>query len=234
VTRIGEAGLAAARQSSGVDVEGVADLSRLMIDRLVSTQAPSEVLDRVAQKLRDATAELDAHVPATPRNMYEGFDVADYLELFRLNPVIGRMNPLAPRFELEVARDGPGLRGTEVIVRTTLGLIYEGPMGMVHGGIIASLFDQFLSIANIENGFGAFTGTLVVRYRAPCPLDTPLTFRCRTDRTEGRKVFACGELYFADALAVEAEGTFVQPSTERLAEIVDDRARVDGRTTPPV
>ena len=170
-----------------MDVEGVADLSRLMIDRLVSTKAPPEVLDRVAQKLRDATAELDAHVPNAPRNMYEGFDVADYLELFRLNPVIGRMNPLAPRFELEVAHDGPGLHGTEVIVRTTLGLIYEGPMGMVHGGIIASLFDQFLSIANIENGFGAFTGTLVVRYRAPCPLDTPLTIRCRTDRAEGRR-----------------------------------------------
>jgi acyl-coenzyme A thioesterase PaaI-like protein len=215
-----------------MDVEGLADLSRMMIDRMVSTKAPPEVLERVAQILREATAELDAHVPATPRNMYDGFDVADYLELFRLNPVIGRMNPLAPRFELEVTDGGPGLGGTEVVVRTTLGLIYEGPMGMVHGGIIASLFDQLLSIANIENGFGAFTGTLVVRYRAPCPLDTPLTFRCRTDRVEGRKVLASGELYAEDVLAAEAEGTFVQPSTERLSEMVDEAAHVDWSSPP--
>lgn len=217
-----------------MDVEGVADLSRVMIDRLVSTRAPSEVLDRVAQKLREATAELDAHVPETPRNMYEGFQVGDYLELFRLNPVIGRMNPLAPRFELEVQRDGPGLHGTEVIVCTTLGLLYEGPLGMVHGGIIASLFDQFLSIVNIENGFGAVTGTLVVRYLAPCPLDTLLTFRSRTDRAEGRKVFTRGELYVDDSVTAEAEGTFVQPPTERVAELVDERARFDGRGAPEV
>lgn len=210
-----------------MDVEGVADLSRTMIDRLVSTQAPPDVLDRVARHLEAATAELAAHVPDAPRNMYEGYDVTDYLELFRLNPVIGRMNPLAPRFELDVERGGPGLNGTEVVVRTTLGLIYEGPMGLVHGGIIASLFDQFLSIANIENGFGAFTGTLVIRYRAPCPLETPLTFRCRTHGVEGRKVLARGELHAGDVVAAEAEGTFVQPSTERLAEIVDERTRLD-------
>ncbi len=179
--------------------------------------------------IEEATDELDRFVPDGPRNMYEGLTVdGDYLELFRLNPVIGRMNPVAPRFELEVRTDGPGLNGTEVIARMTLGLLYEGPMGMVHGGIIASLFDQLLSIANIDNGFGAFTGTLTVRYRNPCPLDTPLTFRCRTDRVEGRKVFAVGELVVdGGTVAAEAEGVFIQPSVERLAEIMDEREQLD-------
>lgn len=212
-----------------MDVEDLADVSRAYIDRLVSAKAPPEVLERAAVLIREATNELDAWVPEGPRNMYEGLTVdGDYLELFRLNPVIGRMNPVAPRFELEVRTDGPGLNGTEVIARMALGLLYEGPMGMVHGGIIASLFDQLLSIANIDNGFGAFTGTLTVRYRQPCPLDIPITFRCRTDRVEGRKVFAVGELYIEDELvAAEAEGIFIQPPIERLAEIMDEREQLE-------
>jgi acyl-coenzyme A thioesterase PaaI-like protein len=213
-----------------MDIEALADLSRAYIDTLVSTKAPPAALERAAILITDATNELASFVPDGPRNMYEGLtDDGDYLELFRLNPVIGRMNPVAPRFDFELRTDGPGLNGTEVIARTTLGLLYEGPMGMVHGGIIASLFDQFLSIANIDNGFGAFTGTLTVRYRNPCPLDVPIAFHCRTDRVEGRKVYAMGELTVGDGtLAAEAEGVFIQPSVERLAEIIEDRERVEG------
>jgi acyl-coenzyme A thioesterase PaaI-like protein len=215
--------------SDPVDLEGLADVSRAWIDRLVSAKAPPEVLERAAVLIAAAADELAPFVPEGPRNMYEGLTAdGDYLELFRLNPVIGRLNPVAPRFDLEVRHDGPGLDGTEVIARTTLGLLYEGPMGMVHGGIIASLFDQFLSIANIDNGFGAFTGTLVIRYRQPCPLGVPLAFHCRTDRVEGRKVFAVGELVIEDdELAAEAEGIFIQPSTARLAEIIEEREQLD-------
>jgi acyl-coenzyme A thioesterase PaaI-like protein len=213
-----------------MDVEGLADLSRAFIDRLVSTEAPADALTRAAEWITAATNELDAFVPDGPRNMYEGASLdGDYLELFRLNPVIGRMNPIAPRFDLEVRTDGDGLNGIEVIARTTLGLLYEGPMGTVHGGIIASLFDQFLGIANIDNGFGAFTGTLTIRYRNPCPLDVPIAFHCRTDRVEGRKIFAVGELVVdGGTVAAEAEGIFVQPSEARLAELLDEYERLEG------
>lgn len=204
-----------------MDIEKLADLSRSYIDRLVNTDAPPHELDRAAALIREATEILDVHVPEGPRHTYDGVEVGDYLHFFRLNPVIGKLNPVAPRFDLEVHRDGPGLNGTEVVATTRLGLLYEGPIGMVHGGIIASLFDQFLSIANIDNGFGAFTGTLSIRYRNPCPLDSDLRFQCRTDRIEGRKIWAVGELYAGDQLAAEAEGLFIQPSEERLKEIVE-------------
>jgi acyl-coenzyme A thioesterase PaaI-like protein len=212
-----------------VDIERLADLSRTFIDRLVTTHAPPAALERVSQLLEEATGLLEEHVPDEPRNMYDGFgEEDDYLHLFRLNPVIGKLNPAAPRFEIVIEDGGPGLNGTEVVARTSLGLLYEGPIGMVHGGIIASLFDQFLSIANIDNGFGAFTGTLTIRYRRPCPLGVELRFQCRTDRVEGRKVFAAGELYADEVLVAEAEGVFIQPSAERLAEIVEERERLDG------
>jgi acyl-coenzyme A thioesterase PaaI-like protein len=204
-----------------MDVEQLADLSRTYIDRLVNTQAPVDDLERVAELIREATRLLEAHVPEGDRNMYDGFgEDDDYLDLFRLNPVIGKLNPVAPRFDIELSKDGPGLNGTEMTARTRLGLLYEGPIGMVHGGIIASLFDQFLSIANIDNGFGAFTGTLSIRYVRPCPLDTDLRFQCRTDRVEGRKVYAVGELYADDELVAEGEGLFIQPSETRLKELI--------------
>ncbi len=211
-----------------MDVEGLADLSRQLIDRLVTTDAPPEALELAAALVEEATALLAAHVPTGPRNMYEGFgEDDDYLDLFRLNPVIGKLNPVAPRIDIEVRKDGPGYNGTEVVARTRLGLLYEGPVGMVHGGIIASLFDQFLSIANIDNGFGAFTGTLTVRYRQACPLETPLRFQCRTDRVERRKVFASGELFAGDELCAEGSGVFILPSEARLAELVEEMQRFE-------
>src|SRR3954469_16711050 len=96
------------KASSAMDIEALADLSRAYIDTLVSTKAPSAALERAAALIIEATNELAIFVPDGPRNMYEGLtDDGDYLELFRLNPVIGRMNPVAPRFDFELRTDGP-------------------------------------------------------------------------------------------------------------------------------
>jgi acyl-coenzyme A thioesterase PaaI-like protein len=198
--------------------ERLADVSRVFLDRLVTADAPPETLERAAVLVTEATELLQQHVPEGPRDTYGHRRMGDdYLDLFRLNPVIGPLNPLAPRFELELVDDGPGLNGTEVVVRMNLGVLYEGPQGQVHGGVIASLFDQFLGIANIDNDLGAFTGTLTVRYHRPCLLDTDLELRCRTDRVEGRKVFAKGELRSGSGLVAEAEGVFVQPGVDESA-----------------
>jgi acyl-coenzyme A thioesterase PaaI-like protein len=210
--------------------QDLADRSRELLDRLVSTQAPTASLERAAALVSEAAALLAEHVPDGPRDTYGDYQEGDdYLHLFRLNPVIGPLNPIAPRFDLELRDDGPGLHGREVVVRMNLGLLYEGPQGQVHGGVIASLFDQFLGIANIDNGLGAFTGTLTVRYHQPCPIETDLVLRGRTDRVEGRKVFAVGELHAGEVLVAEAEGIFVQPSLERLAALIEGPAQ-DGPT----
>ncbi len=60
-------------QVDAVDVEGLADLSRTLIDRLVSAKAPPDALARAAASITDATEEIDAYVPEGPRNIYEGF-----------------------------------------------------------------------------------------------------------------------------------------------------------------
>jgi acyl-coenzyme A thioesterase PaaI-like protein len=210
-----------------VESQHLADRTRELIDHMVVTQAPAADIVAARELIEQAAAILGAHAPDGARNMYEGFDRADYLDLFRLNPVIGRLNPVAPKFEIE-RREGTGDEyGREIEARAELGIAYEGPLGMVHGGIIASLFDQFLAIANIENGLGAFTASLTTEYRQPCPLDTPLRFVCRTDRVEGRKVYTTGDLYAADTLVAQAHGLFILPSEERLAELIG-QSTLDG------
>ena len=43
----------------------------------------------------------------------------------------------------------------------TLGPVYEGPPGHVHGGLVAAMFDELLGFAQLSGGF---TGTLTIRY----------------------------------------------------------------------
>jgi len=195
------------------DQRELADLTRAVIDRLVRVDASPQVVARVAALLGEATdllsAEPVAHLGVSADDWRR--DDLDVRAFFRRNPVIGELNPLAPHLDIQVERGGEGVSGVEVVARTLLVLAYEGPPGTVHGGVIASLFDQLLSFPNIENRTPGFTARLTVHYRRPCPLDTDLVFRLRTDRVEGRKIVAVGELFADGVLCAEADGLFVSP-----------------------
>ena len=191
----------------------LADLTRALIDRLVRVEASPDVGARVTVLLAEANELLDAERVAHSGVSADDWrsEQVDVMAFFRRNPVIGDLNPLAPRLEIESHGEGDGLNGLEIVARTHLGLAYEGPPGTVHGGAIASLFDQLLSFPNIHNRIPGFTARLTVHYRRPCPLDTDLEFRMRTERVEGRKVTAVGELYADGVLCAEADGLFVAP-----------------------
>jgi acyl-CoA thioesterase FadM len=67
-----------------------------------------------------------------------------------------------------------------------------------------------LGIANVAAGYGAMTAILTTRYRRPTPLHVLLRFEAWTDRIEGRRIVAKGELRNGDTLLAEAEGVFVR------------------------
>ena len=79
----------------------------------------------------------------------------------------------------------------------------------MHGGIIASLFDEILGVANITADVGAMTGTLTIKYRSPTPLKTDLTLRAHVVGVEGRKVRTEGTIHAGDRLCAECEGIFI-------------------------
>jgi len=120
------------------------------------------------------------------------------------NPRDWDYNPINPPIEIE-------LRGKVLYGRTTLGLPYEGPPNMVHGGMVAHLFDQMLGYANTANGIPGFTATLTIRYLKPTPLFTELRIEAQPVRNEGRKIFSEAKLYAGEILTAEAEGLFLRP-----------------------
>jgi acyl-coenzyme A thioesterase PaaI-like protein len=173
-------------------------------------EAPAEVLDQARAALEAASTLLEPHARPGPYSQ-RGFgddrldpEARDPVRFFPYSPVIGAKNPLAPPIALRYEGD---------IVRAdaTLGPLYVGPVGTVHGGVVALIFDELLGAANLLNGVGAFTGTLTVRYKKPTPLLTPLALEARVDRVEGRKAITRGEIRAAGGVTAEAEGVFVVP-----------------------
>lgn len=189
--------------------ERLANAIRRVTNQIVLTAATPEQLIRAAEQVE---AVADALAPATPEwtlSVPAFVNSRDPHGYFPFSPQIGLYNPLAPPLRVEIDDDNT-VRGT-----VNLDAAYEGPPGCVHGGIIASLFDEILGIANITAQVGAMTGTLTIRYRSPTPLRTDLTFAARNVDVEGRKVFTNGTLHAGDVLCAECEGVFIVVDFER-------------------
>ena len=121
------------------------------------------------------------------------------------NPVIGVRNPLAP--PLTVHHEPGGRCWSEF----TLGGVYEGPPGLVHGGISAMILDQLLGeVATDQLMTPKYTGTITVRHLRGTPLG-PLRAEAFIERSENHKTYARGFISDAQGPTAEAEGVFIMP-----------------------
>ncbi len=206
------------------EMRRLATAARAVIERLVATTAPRELLARAADQLEEVSAELGRWPQG---RLYEGFaesaNAGDPHGFFDHSPLQGRANPLAPPLELAVV-DGV------VHGQVRFGSAYEGPPSSVHGGYVAAAFDEVLGMAQSLGGSPGMTGTLTIRYRKPTPLHTDLRFEARLDRQEGRKIWCSGQLHAGDVLCAEAEGLFISVDLGRMAELMARREgeRADG------
>lgn len=121
-----------------------------------------------------------------------------------LNPMAGWSNPIAPPVN-------SWIEGDLALAVCQCGWAYEGPPGSVHGGFVASIFDQFLGMAQMIAGQPGMTGYLHVNYHSRTPLNTELKLEGRLVKVEGRKTIMRGEMYAEGIMTASAEGLFVQP-----------------------
>lgn len=126
------------------------------------------------------------------------------------NAAIGLRNAIAPPLHIEF--DG----AARVWAEFHLHAAYEGPAGLVHGGVSALILDQLLGDAARHAGVPGMTGTLTVRYLQPTPLGD-LRAEAVVERTEGSKTFVTGFITGPRGVCVEAEGIFVAPKWMRQA-----------------
>ena len=197
----------------------LADAMRLVIERLISSDAPESELQRAADALERYAEALEAH----PRLRYvhgyaESANAGDVSAFFDRSPMIGLANPLAP--PITIAKTGDRTAEAHVVFSSA----YEGPPGNVHGGFVAAAFDEVLGFVQSLSGRPGMTGTLIVRYRKPTPLHTPLRFTAEYVRSEGRKLYTEARVHAGDVLCAEAEGIFVSIERQRFAELERERA----------
>ena len=206
----------ASRELAGPRVDAARAL-RALIDDLVNADLTDEQLASITA----AVGGLRAGWEGTPRRWSwadtgGGDDVppgpgsANFLFT---SPMMGPCNPIAPPVQFRV--EGDRLVGEAVFTN-----VYEGPPGHVHGGVTAAVFDELLGSVQSSGGDPGMTGRLTVSYRAPTPLNVPIRFVGRLDRTEGRKIFTTGysetDGPAGPVRCAEAEGLFVSVDFERM------------------
>lgn len=176
---------------------------RELIDATIRTEVEPDVILRVREDITAATAALRAKQLDGAYGMRKttgGESVAWG------NAAVGLRNAIAP--PVKIHTDDDGLHWAEF----TLGAAYEGPTGLVHGGICSLVLDHVLGVT-ASSIMPSFTGTLTLRYRRGTPLG-PLRAQARVERTEGRKTIVVGTLSDADGVTVEAEGIFIGPAAQ--------------------
>lgn len=200
------------------------DLSASEVDRLAALHAP---LAQAVRALAEATirtevddAEIQA-VTAEVETLAARLRVQQLPNSFGVrlapdgqrsrawgNAVVGLRNPIAP--PLVMTRDPEGRAWSDF----TLGAAYEGPPGLVHGGVSALILDQVLGEAAGAGGKPGMTGTLTVRYRRGTRLG-PLHAEAHIDRVEGYKTYVVGTISDDEGVTVEAEAVFILPRWAR-------------------
>ena len=184
----------------------LSDAVRELISATIVTDADAENLDDARRAIEAVTKTLrfrETGESAGVRYAVDGRPLAWG------NAVIGMRNPIAPPLRVEHGDDG---RYWSDFI---LGAAYEGPPGLVHGGVCALVLDHMLGEAASEGlTKPLFTGTITVRYLRGTPLGR-LHAEAVIERTEDIKTFARGSISDAARPTAEAEGVFIRPAWAR-------------------
>lgn len=176
---------------------------------LVGHHADPALLVELIGSVEGLAARLDAHgVRSRPgtdmlNRIMEGM-VADgeVITSYPDRPVSGAASPWG--VDLVVTREGD-----EAVGRCTLRAAHEGAPQRSHGGVVAAIFDDLYGFVLSLQQELAFTGDLYVRYEAPTPLHTELTFRSRAVRREGRKLFLEADAWHGSQRFASSRATFI-------------------------
>ena len=101
-----------------------------------------------------------------------------------------------------------------------------GP-GLVHGGLVAALFDEACGLLTTWYRFPSVTGRMFLHYRRPVPINRRLTVRAFVENEKGRRVYVRGELWDSDELLAETRMAFVHVPFEHFLETPEGQAHAE-------
>ena len=205
----------------------LAEEVRAMIREILTTQATPDEVRRVHELVRAGVAALAAGAHGVADGVGEAALIERGRNFLARSPVMGSINPLAMPLAITVIGEGAS---AAVEGRVTFSNAYEGAPGCVHGGFVASTFDEVLGVAQSASGNPGMTVNLTVDYRSPTPIKRELVFRGWCEKVEGRKIFTRGTVHADDTLCAEATGLFVSMRPELFERLLAMR---DSSATRP-
>ncbi len=103
------------------------------------------------------------------------------------------------------------LEDNQYICHFTAQRHHQGWVGLVHGGIVATLLDEIMTRMLWEQGINAMTGELNIRYRQPATIGQSLTVRGWVKRKYGKLIATEARAELADgAVVAEAQAKFIE------------------------
>ena len=198
---LSDADLAREREVAG----GLAEATRGLVDAVIRSTVSDEELLAVKAEVEALTERLRvSQIPGS----FGITHTTNGTVRSHGNAVIGLRNAVAP--PVTVHQEDGGRAWADM----HLGAAYEGPPGLVHGGVSALILDQVAGEAAAAGGTPGMTGTLTLRYRRGTPLGD-LRVECWVSGNEGVKTFVNGAISDAEGTTVEAEGVFILPRWAR-------------------
>jgi len=197
--------------------EEAAALLRRVTGLVLSLEHEEPAVGRLVEDLRRAEDALGDRVPRDPAPRVGAAASGDgrvYLDHAR---DVGAYNPCFPEYAIAV-------EGDRAVGSVTFPLPYEGPPGVVHGGFLAVFFDCAVQHHNCDVGEAGKTTSMLLRYRRPAPLLTPLSFALERSVAEGR-IHSSGRLLAGARLLCEAEVDAVAGDRAALPEVSPRRGR---------
>jgi acyl-coenzyme A thioesterase PaaI-like protein len=106
-----------------------------------------------------------------------------------------------PGFPLTAANISPDTKEPEYtrVLFVHLGRALCAHHKIIHGGMLATLMDDFLGMQALYYGSNGFTAQLTVNYRRPVMADQVVRIRTWTVSREGRKIWVCGVMESIEA-----------------------------------
>lgn len=114
--------------------------------------------------------------------------------------------------------------GRRLVSMSYLGTDLCGHVGIVHGGLLATLLDEGLArcgFTALPNKIGV-TASLTINYKKPTPAGSFVVLKAETVKLAGRKVWVKGRIELLGEneepgqVLVEAEGLFVEPKYAKV------------------
>ena len=189
----------------------LASATRVLNEKLVSTDIDPELAAALTEKIEGLTAELSQAQQVTGL-----VDMAKRGQRGTIDDVMGELVSVGGRSH----PCSPELRWQEASNRITgtvkFGQAFEGPPGHVHGGWVAGVLDHLMGMTHVRTGHPGMTGGLSVRYLKPTPLNQVIEVSAQATELDDKRTEVKAEMRFGETTIAKAEAIFVRVDREKF------------------